>query len=249
MLPRHAHSQYFIRCLTGVLLLSGICLFSACHLRENADEIDRLNEVSYAWHYRSLDSTEFYARKVLAESEKHQGILRPQSQQIAEALNNLAFVSIVRMDYDLARRQLDSIDTNSELELLISDVQRMRLCQRQSDNKNFYVHREQALRRLRRIEQDRYPFSNHQLQRLIYAQSEFHIVESAYFYYVGLTSSSIEAIHLIDPKGDIEKDTAQFLNYLYNIGSGGIIVANTPESVAQQEFAMTGLLSLSSIKK
>ena len=214
----------------------GICFFSACRQSESAPEIDKLNELSYGWHYRSLDSTEFYARKALRELDRHREVLRSGSPQRAEALNNLAFVSIARMDYDLARRQLDSIDTNSELELLISDVQRMRLCQRQSDNKSFYVHREQALRRLRRIEQDPYPFSRHQFMRLVYARSEFHIVESVYFYYVGLSSFSAEAIHFIDPNGDIKQDTAQYLNYLYNVGSGGIIVANTPEAVAQQEF-------------
>jgi len=236
MWPRRAHNKFAFRCLTGFFILSGILFFSACQPKKSTDEAERLNGEAYAWHYRSLDSAEFYARKALDAAVAESGFFCHNIQHKAEALNNLAFVSIARMDYNLAHRQLDSIDTNNEIELLIADVQRMRLCQRMSENKSFYGHREQALRRLRRITQDRHRLTAHQQQRLAYARSEFHIVESAYFYYVGLTQSSIDALRQINPNGEVAQDTAQFLNYLYNVGSGGIIVAETPEAVAQQEF-------------
>lgn len=203
-------------------------LFSACH-HERQEQVDKLNEKSYAYHYRSLDSTQFYAREALRLSNGYQA-------GQAEALNNLAFVSIAKMDYDLANKLLDSIKTNNVIELLIADVQHMRLCQRESKNKLFYDYREQAQRRLKRIEEELERLTPHQYSRFVYAKSEYAIVQSVYFYYVGLLSQSASAIDAINPHNEIENDTAQLLNYLYNIGSGGIIKANTREEVSEIEF-------------
>ena len=131
-----------------LLLLAGSLLFlSACSPEHKAD-VDRLNDISYAFHYRNLDSTAYYADKALALSSDY-------SNGRAEALNNLAFVCIMRMDYDSANRLLDKATstTDNQIELLVSDVQCMRLCQRQSRNKDFYTYRESALRRLHRIKE------------------------------------------------------------------------------------------------
>ena len=62
----------------------------------------------------------------------------------------------------------------------------MRLCQRESRNKEFYDHHERALKALRRIDEERDMIPERTLNRLNYAESEFHIVTSTYFYYVGL---------------------------------------------------------------
>lgn len=229
MLPRRVHKKTFIRSLTGVWLLSGFCFFSACQDHSRLKEADKLNDVAYHYHYRSLDSAEIYAVRALQRAEG-------QGDATAEALNNLAFVSIARMEYDRARRQLDSIDTDNEVELLVGDVQQMRLCQRQSENKSFYDYRERALRRLRRIRQDKDRLSPRQQQRMVYAESEFYIVESAYFYYVGLLQAAADAMKHIDPNGPVARDTAQLLAYFYNVGSGGILQGASPEVIAQREF-------------
>lgn len=202
-------------------------LFSACH-HEHQMQIDELNEKSYAYHYRSLDSTQFYARKALQLSDYYQA-------GHAEALNNLAFVAIAKMDYDRANELLDSIKTDNMIELLIADVQHMRLCQRESKNKLFYDFREQAQRRIKRVEEELERLNTHQHRRFIYAKSEFAIVQSVYFYYVGLLSQSASAIDVINPHDEIANDTAQLLNYLYNIGAGGIVDANTREEVCEIE--------------
>ena len=41
---------------------------------------------------------------------------------------------------------------------------------------------------------------------------------------------------MIDPYGTIRQDTAQLLNYWYNIGAGGIVNKGTADEIAQQEF-------------
>ncbi|MBR3123548.1 MAG: DUF5112 domain-containing protein, partial [Prevotella sp.] len=216
--------RFFGRCLA--LLLGTLC-FSACTTR-NSDAVDRLNDLAYAHHYRSLDSTRIYAEKALKLASDDDGR--------AEALNHLAFVSIVEMDYDRAKRLLDSISTDNLIELLVADVQWMRLCQRESQNKLFYDYREQAQRRIRRVEEERNRLSPHQSRRFVYALSEFSLVESVYFYYVGLAEQSRAAITAINLNEEIAGDTAQLLNYLYNVGAGGVIEAGTKHEVSEREF-------------
>ena len=142
------------------------------------------------------------------------------------------------MDYKRAYAFLDSVyaTTDNQIELLIADIQHMRLCQRESRNKNFYDYNEKALQRLKRIDEERAGLSAREQRRLIYARSELAIVASTYYYYVGLNRQSVEALKMIDPYGEIQKDTAQYLNYLYQVGSGGIINAKYKDEIAQKEF-------------
>jgi signal transduction histidine kinase len=215
--------------------------------------VDKLNSLSYAYHYRNLDSTEHYARLAFSLSvspssstspsgvgwvgihaDRRSSIIYPDGA--AEALNNLAFVSIARMRYEEAARRLDSIPllTDNQLELLVASVQQMRLCQRRSANREFYDYRERATRSLSRINEERSAFSERQLARLCYAESEMAIVTSAYYYYVGLLEQSADALQTIPDA--IQQDTAQWMNYLYNVGAGGIITHLPQEDINQQEF-------------
>lgn len=205
-------------------------LFSACQPK-NRGEVDKLNASSYACHYRNLDSVKSYA-------DRAYGLSGSYDDGKAEALNNLAFYYIAKMDYRKASSLLDTIPhiTDNQVELLIANVQMMRLCQRRSANKEFYDYHEKALRRLHRIDEERGALSERQQMRYIYASSEYNIVTSTYYYYVGLERQSVRAIDNIDPDGDIRKDTAQYLNYLYNVGAGGIITDGTQSDINQKEF-------------
>ena len=198
----------------------GLLLLSACSSSDRQAE-DRLNAISYAYHYRNLDSVEVNAAAARGS---------------AEGLNNLAFVRMVKMDYQAAGQYLSQIPviTDNQIELLVCYVQQMRLCQRQSRNKDFHDFRERALRCMRRIDEERDLLTEPQQQRLRYAETEFAIVNSTYYYYVGLERQSIEALMTIDPN-EVRRDTAQYLNYLYNIGAGGIITEGSPEDIYQEE--------------
>ena len=213
-----------------MLLIGGLFLFSACR-PEYKSEVDKLNDISYSFHYRNLDSTKYYANKALSLSKDY-------DNGYAEALNNLAFVSIVKMNYDNAYKLLNAVlkTTDNQIELLVADIQFMRLCQRQSRNKDFYIYRESALHRLHRIKEEQSGLTLRQLKRLTYAKSEFDIVNSTYFYYIGLRKQAIEALDNIDPYGAIQQDTAQLLSYYYNIGSGGMITSGTSREIIQKEF-------------
>ena len=218
-------------CLALAVVLA-VQLLTACQPRQQAD-VDRLNALAYAYHYRDLDSTEYYAEKALRLAADY-------SDGKAEALNHIAFASIMRMRYVEADSLLLRIyqTTDNEVELLVADVQMMRLCQRQSYNREFYDCRERALARFRRINEDRSQLDDHLQRRMLYAETEYAIVSSTYYYYIGLETESRQEMEPLSQTNEIMEDTAQWLNYLYNVGSGGLVVAQSQEEVNQREFEM-----------
>ena len=212
------------------LNLSLIIFISACSPTDQKT-VDKLNSQSYTYHYRDIDSTEAFARRAYELSERY-------DKGRAEALNNLAFVSIVRMEYDEADRLLREVTatTDNQYQLLIAYVQQMRLCQRRSKNREFYEFRQLADRALQRIREElRYDERHGEPAELLYAETEYAIVNSTYYYYVGLERQSIQALRQIDPNV-VQRDTAQYLNYLYNIGAGGILTDGSQEDINQREF-------------
>ena len=192
--------------------------------------MDKLNSLSYAYHYRNIDSAQAYAVRAYELSDGY-------SEGRAEASNNKAFACIVRMQYDGAEMLLDEVleTSDNQVERMVAYVQHMRLCQRRSRNREFHEYRQLADGALNRINEERHQLSPRQLRRLHYAESEYAIVNSTYYYYVGLEKQSIEALHAINPN-EVQRDTAQMLNWLYNIGAGGIITQGTQQDINQQEF-------------
>lgn len=227
---RHAHNIATTKGSVWLLCLWSLLLFSACSCVDR-QQVDRLNDASYAYHYRNLDSAEVYARRAYGLSGKY-------GDGKAEAINNLAFVHIMRMEYAEATELLDGVEkcTDNQVELLVSDVLRMRIRQRKSDNRSFYDSRESARARLLRINEERGQLDSRLQRRLLYAEVEYAIVSSAYYYYVGLDSLAANALLYVDADEVMHNDTAQYLNYLYNIGSGGIIVEPTAEQTRSKEF-------------
>ena len=209
-------------------LLPLLITLSACSPSDKA-AVDKLNSLSYACHYRNIDSTELYARQAY-DAAAHYDAGR------AEALNNMAFVAMVRMHYDQAAQQLDEAlsITDNQIELFVAEVQWMRLCQRRSDNRAFYEHRERALSHLQRIREERQELPERLSQRMVYAESEMAIVNSTYYYYVGLEHQSIDALAAMDVDAT-RSDTTQYLNYLYNVGAGGILTGRNAEQVHADE--------------
>ena len=219
------HSVTVLRLALNLLII--LCV-SACS-PSNQAAVDKLNSLSYTYHYRDIDSTEYYAKQALEASLSY-------DDGRAEALNGLAFVAMVRMDYHRADSLLVEATslTDNQLELLVTYVQQMRLCQRRSKNREFYEYREKAVQAQKRINEERNQLSSRQLSRLRYAESEMAIVTSTYYYYVGLERQSVDALLQLDID-EVRHDTAQYLNYLYNVGAGGILTDGTSEDVHAEE--------------
>lgn len=224
---RNSYLQNLGSAITSLMI--ALLFFSACG-PSHKEEVDKLNYLSYASHYRSLDSTKLLAQRALQLSGDY-------SAGYAEACNNIAFVEMAKMNYPKACKWLELVraKSNNQLELLIADVQQMRICQRESRNKDFYTYRERAMARLRRLSEEADNLPVRERRRALYAQSEFDIVDATYFYYVGLDEPMMKALNNIDADA-LEVDTAQYLNYLYNFGSGGAITNGTVHQIAQTEF-------------
>ena len=221
------------------LFILSTLFLSACS-RPDRQTVDKLNNLSYAYHYRNIDSTRHFAQQAFDLSDHY-----PAGK--AEALNHLAFVHIARMEYDEAEKLLVEVTktTDNQLELFIAYVQQMRVCQRRSKNREFHEFREMASRAMNRIHEDLATLPQRETRRLLYAETEYAIVNSTYYYYVGLENQSIDALMAIDPN-EVRRDTAQYLNYLYNIGAGGIITEGSAEDIYQEEMdCLTRCLTIS----
>ncbi len=84
-----------------------LCSFLSACSRVDTDKVDRLNSISYSYHYRNIDTAYVYAKRALELSKGYDA-------GKAEALNNLAFVDIVRMNYKSAYEKLDSVAFHNE---------------------------------------------------------------------------------------------------------------------------------------
>ncbi len=208
-----------------------LLIMTSCNDEEHVQRVDSLNDKAYHFHYISLDSTLHYSNLAFDESGNYK-------TGRVEALNNLAFVDIMRMEYGKAEVRLNKIisTTDNQIELMVANVQMMRLCQRESRNKAFYDYYWRATRNLERISEERNSLTDRQERRVVYAETEMKIVLSTYLYYVGQLDSYVSVLSSIDESAEIKTDTAQLLNYFYNIGAGGFFQGGTMYEIKQREF-------------
>lgn len=195
------------------------------------NDVDHLNTRAYEQHYRSLQHTTQLAREALKKATHY-------SAGRAEAYNHLAFVEIAKMNYPTAHQYLQQAlqATDNLVEQMVAEVQLMRLCQRQSLNKDFYIHMEAASQLKSRIKEEADALNEHQKARFVYAETEFYIVASTYYYYVGLENEGQRMLACIDARGEILTDVQQQLDYYYNIGAGGILHGKDKLKIGQDEF-------------
>lgn len=207
-----------------------VMLIASCSA-SNDGKVVALNEKSYEAHYKSLDSTKVYAGKALS-------LASFESKEWAHAMNDMAFYYIAKMQYAEAERILDEVVENAddEIELMISRVQLMRLCQRKSQNKNFYHERHYALQHMKQIEKEYASLSAADRKRFVYARSEYWIVLSTYLYYIGQPRGASEAVLSIEEDALLMSDMPQLLTFYYNVGSGGILLGRPHDKILRTEF-------------
>ncbi len=193
--------------------------------------VDSLNHRAYEWRYKDLDISERAAKEAFLRAEDY-----PSGR--AQALNHWGFCRFMRMDFEQADSLFREVypQTSNELEYLVADIGRMKICQRTAQNKEFYDHRNRAMRRIRQIRNDEEARTDAAIrQRLLYAESEFSITSSIYYYYLQQERQSVDAIHEVDVES-LEKDMGQWLYYAYMKGSGGLCEGDNPEEIRVEEF-------------
>ena len=177
--------------------------------------VDSLNTLAYSYKYKDLDSSFYYADAAL-----HRASLYKQGK--AEAYNHLAFCAFIAMDFERAEQLYKEVYslTKNELECLIADVGLMMIYQRVAHNKFYYDYRNSALSRMNRIEEDSSVFTDkHEIKRLTYAFSEFHIVSAIYNYYQQQPTEALISLDDVNQNRYFKEDTNQYLYYNYIRGA------------------------------
>ena len=215
--------------LTYILILVSLASCSVHNGRADS-EVDSLLYRAYRLRYSDVDSTRKLVGKALQLSDN-------DDEDKARAYCLEAFVRYHDMDYDGSLAVCDTVSllSHNQVVLLCSDVMRMKVCQRIGDGRRFYESRSSASRRLKRIEEELDQLTDNELFDYHYAQSEYHIISSTYYYYQDEDSLAKAEMNLIDVAQAEKVDTTQWLNYLYMMGSGGL-VDGTYEEIAFKEF-------------
>lgn len=186
--------------------------------------------MSYRLRYSDIAASLQAADKALSLSADD-----PDSR--AEALCGKAYVCYQQMRYDQALHFIARIRqfSRNQIELLCADVLAMKIMQRTGDGKAFFDYRLSAAKRLRRILSEQNALTPHQRRRFHYAVTEYHIVGSTYYYYLGQDSAARSEIRQAAQYVSLPADTAQWLYYHYMIGSGGLS-EGSPDEVTTTEF-------------
>ena len=213
-----------------IILFTAIIAFIACSSVDENSNAVRENDLAYRLRYSDISASLQAAQKAYTCSSGN-------SDDKAEALNNMAYVAYQQMRYDQSLHLLQHVYgfSRNQLELLCADVLTMKVMQRIGRGKSFFDARLRAQKRLSRILSEEDNLTERQNRRLHYALTELHIVASTYYYYLGQDSAAISEIQEAAQYVNLETDTTQWLYYHYMLGSGGL-VDGTPEEVTITEF-------------
>ena len=213
-------------------LFSIILVFVACSsvAEREVMAVEEANDFSYRLRYTDISASLQAAKKAYSLSSGN-------SDGRAEAINNMAYVAYQQMRYDQTLYLLQKVyeQSRNQLELLCADVLTMKVMQRIGHGKSFFDSRLRAGKRISRILSEESSLTKRQLHRLHYALTEFHIVASTYYYYLGQDVSAQQEIQKAAQYVNLETDTTQWLYYHYMLGSGGL-VEGTPEEIVVTEF-------------
>lgn len=213
-----------------IILFTAIIAFVACSSVDENSNAVKGNDLAYRLRYSDISASLQAAQKAYTCSSGN-------SDNKAEALNNMAYVAYQQMRYDQSLHLLQHVYgfSRNQLELLCADVLTMKVMQRIGRGKSFFDARLRAQKRLSRILSEGSNLTERQKHRLHYALTELHIVASTYYYYLGQDSAAISEIQKAAQYVNLETDTTQWLYYHYMLGSGGLI-DGTPEEVTITEF-------------
>lgn len=216
---------------TWALLLT---LLTGCHRASDQGEkaeIDALNTRAYHYRYVDIDSVRSLSLQALQRSDGY-------ADGRNEALNNLAFVEYQQMNFDGVDSILTLIysDSHNQLLRLGADVMQMKKAQRVGDGARFFRVKSSAERRMFRIAEELDELTEREMGQLVYAQTEFHIITSTYYFYQEQDSMAQAELAKVLPCLDAHVDTAQWVYYNYMLGPGGLVQGENDEDIALKEF-------------
>ena len=174
-----------------------------------------LNEKAISYLWNNLDSAEQYARFALDVTRRH-------SDEHAKAVNTLARIAFMRMDYTQAWELYSSVPsiTNNTLEIVGSQIGLMRICQRTSDNVSFYQYRNEILLNLRALHEEQEVLNSAQLDRLQSLERSFRMESAQYWFELEQLGQAGREMAYVVPDNRLRDDHDRYLMYTYMHGLG-----------------------------
>ena len=174
-----------------------------------------LNEKAISYLWNNLDSAEQYARFALDVSRRH-------SDERAKAVNTLARIAFMRMDYTQAWELYSSVPsiTNNTLEVVASQIGLMRICQRTSDNVSFYEYRNSILLNLRALHEEGASLNAAQTDRLYSLERSFRMESARYWFELEQLGQAGREMAYVVPDNRLREDHDRYLMYTYMHGIG-----------------------------
>ncbi len=174
-----------------------------------------LNEKAISYLWNNLDSAEQYARFALDVTRRH-------SDEHAKAVNTLARIAFMRMDYTQAWELYSSVSsiTNNTLEIVGSQIGLMRICQRTSDNVSFYQYRNEILLNLRALHEEQEVLNSAQLDRLLSLERSFRMESAQYWFELEQLGQAGREMAYVVPDNRLRDDHDRYLMYTYMHGLG-----------------------------
>ena len=199
------------------LLTAVICLAGSVHAgaQEAGLTAFDLNEKAISYLWNNLDSAEQYARFALEVSRRH-------SDERAKAVNTLARIAFMRMDYTQAWDLYSSVPsiTNNTLEVVASQIGLMRICQRTSDNVSFYQYRNEILLNLRALHEEQEALNDAQTDRLLSLERSFRMESAQYWFELEQLGQAGREMAYVVPDNRLREDHDRYLMYTYMHGLG-----------------------------
>lgn len=215
----------FMSVIIGILiLLLSLCSCEDLPSSREVHYVDSLNNVSYKERYTNIVESSNKALQAFNMCSMY-------SRGKAEAYNNLAFTYFMKMNFEKAEDLYNSVGSISknEIELLIADIGLMKIYQRTAMNEAFYKKRNDAKKRMRRIDQDSYVnMRPHDVERYNYACSDFYITSAIYYYYLRQREEAVSSINAINSKW-LATDSCQWMYYHYLKGSASLCSGSTTD--------------------
>ena len=186
-----------------------------------------LNEKAISYLWNNLDSAEQYARFALDVTRRH-------SDEHAKAVNTLARIAFMRMDYTEAWDLYSSVPsiTSNTLEVVASQIGLMRICQRTSDNVSFYQYRNEILLNLRALHEEQEALNSAQLDRLLSLERSFRMESAQYWFELEQLGQAGREMAYVVPDNRLREDHDRYLMYTYMHGLGIGIEENGLEDIA-----------------
>ena len=186
-----------------------------------------LNEKAISYLWNNLDTAEQYAQFALDVSRRH-------SDERAKAVNTLARIAFMRMDYTRSWELYSSVPsiTSNMLEVVASQIGLMRICQRTSDNVSFYEYRNSILLNLRALHEESEALNDTQMERLLSLERSFRMESAQYWFELEQLGQAGREMEYVVPDNRLRDDHDRYLMYTYMHGLGIGIEENGLEDVA-----------------